>query len=657
MKSLVTGGAGFIGSHLVDKLLELGHEVIVLDNFSTGRRENLNHIEKQIKIIECDLSVSGTWAQHFVDADFVFHLAALADIIPSIQKPEAYFRANVNGAFNVLQASKAANVKRFIYSASSSCYGIPDNYPTSETAEIRPQYPYALTKRLGEELVMHWAQVYKLPALSLRFFNVYGTRSRTSGTYGAVFGVFLAQKLANHPLTVVGDGAQTRDFTYVTDIAAALIAAAQSNKVGEVYNVGSGQTVSVNRLVELLGCDKIHIPKRPGEPDSTFADISKIKKYLQWQPRISIEQGVSEVVKNIDYWKSAPVWTPDKIQTATKYWFQYLGGDMQEIIKKVYITGGAGYVGAMLVPRLLEEGFEVTVLDLMMYGEEVLKKHPRLNIIKGDIRDRELLKNTIPGHDAVIHLACISNDPSFELNPDLGKSINLDAFQPLVEISKAAGVKRFVYASSSSVYGVKEECDVHEDMTLEPLTDYSKFKADCEKILKNYQSPEFTTVTIRPATVCGYSPRQRLDVVVNILTNLAFHKRKISVFGGKQLRPNIHIADMVEAYVTLLRAPKEKIAGEIFNAGFENQTVLDLAETVQKVVGDDVQLIATPTNDNRSYHISSRKITEKLGFTPRHTIEEAVKDLKHAFEAGKLPNSFEDERYFNIKRMQSLQLR
>ncbi len=657
MKNLVTGGAGFIGSHLVDKLLELGHEVVVLDNFSTGRKENLSHVEKQIQIIECDLSISGHWAQHFSGVDFVFHLGALADIVPSIQNPEAYFRANVDGTFNVLQASKAAGIKRFIYSASSSCYGIPDNYPTSETAEIRPQYPYALTKRLGEELVMHWAQVYKLPALSLRFFNVYGTRSRTSGTYGAVLGVFLAQKLANHPLTVVGDGRQTRDFTYVTDIAEALIAAAKSNKVGEIYNVGSGQTVSVNRLVELLECDKVHIPKRPGEPDSTFADIRKIKNDLQWQPKVSIEEGVSEVVKNIDYWKNAPVWTPDKIQTATKDWFQYLGGRMQETIKKIYVTGGAGYVGAMLVPRLLEEGFEVTVLDLMMYGEEVLKKHPKLNLIRGDIRDKELLKKTVPDHDAVIHLACISNDPSFELNPDLGKSINLDAFQPLVEISKAAGIKRFVYASSSSVYGVKEENDVHEEMTLEPLTDYSKFKADCEKILKNYQSPEFTTVTIRPATVCGYSPRQRLDVVVNILTNLAFHKRQISVFGGQQLRPNIHIADMVEAYLTLLRAPKEKIAGEIFNAGFENQTVLDLAETVQKVVGDDVRLVATPTNDNRSYHISSRKITEKLGFTPSHSIEEAVEDLKRAFESGKLPNSFEDERYFNIKRMQSLQLR
>jgi len=322
----------------------------------------------------------------------------------------------------------------------------------------------------------------------------------------------------------------------------------------------------------------------------------------------------------------------------------------------VFVTGGAGYVGAMLVPRLLAEGYAVTVLDLMLYGEDVLKPHPQLTAIKGDIRDSDLLRKTIQGCDAVIHLACISNDPSFELDPELGKEINLDAFEPLVRIARAAGVQRFIYASSSSVYGVKEEKDVHEGMSLEPMTDYSRFKADCEKILAKYQSPAFTTVTIRPATVCGYSPRQRLDVVVNILTNLAFHKREISVFGGKQFRPNIHIADMVDAYLVLLRAPKEKIAGEIFNAGFENQTVRELAETVQRVIGDDVKLVATPTNDNRSYHISSKKIAQKLGFVPKRTIQEAVEDLKHAFESGLLPNSLEDERYFNIKLMQSSKL-
>ncbi|NER34664.1 MAG: SDR family oxidoreductase [Oscillatoria sp. SIO1A7] len=330
---------------------------------------------------------------------------------------------------------------------------------------------------------------------------------------------------------------------------------------------------------------------------------------------------------------------------------------MTEEIKQVYITGGAGYVGSRLVPRLLEEGYRVTVLDLMIYGEEVLTPHPNLQTIKGDIRDSSLLQETIPGHDAVIHLACISNDPSFELNPELGKSINLDAFRPLVEISKQAGIKRLIYASSSSVYGIKEEPDVHEEMSLEPLTDYSRFKADCEKILAEYQSPEFTTVTIRPATVCGYSPRQRLDVVVNILSNLAFHKREISVFGGKQLRPNIHIEDMVESYLVLLKAPREKIAGEIFNAGYENQSVLKLAETVQQVMGEDVKLVTTPTNDNRSYHISSKKIADKLGFVPKHTIGDAVEDMKQAFEAGLLPNSLTDERYFNIKRMQRLQLK
>jgi nucleoside-diphosphate-sugar epimerase len=329
---------------------------------------------------------------------------------------------------------------------------------------------------------------------------------------------------------------------------------------------------------------------------------------------------------------------------------------MENNLNEIFITGGAGYVGAVLVPRLLEEGYHVTVFDLMIYGEEVLQPHPNLTIIKGDIRDEQALKDCLFGHDAVIHLACISNDPSFELNPNLGKSINLDAFRPLVEISQAASVKRFIYASSSSVYGIKEEKDVYEEMLLEPLTDYSKFKADCEAILAEYQSSKFTTVTIRPATVCGYSPRQRLDVVVNILSNLAFHKREISVFGGAQLRPNIHIADMVDAYLALLKAPDEKIAGDIFNAGFENQTVLELAETVQEVIGDDVNLVRTETDDNRSYHISSKKIEDKLGFTTSHTIREAVEDLKSAFEKGLLPNSFEDERYFNIKRMQSLKL-
>ena len=299
------------------------------------------------------------------------------------------------------------------------------------------------------------------------------------------------------------------------------------------------------------------------------------------------------------------------------------------------------------------------VLDLFIYDEHVLNGYntsANLKTIKGDIRNQNLLKKTIQGCDVVIHLACISNDPSFELNPKLGRSINLDAFRPLVEISKEAGVKRFIYASSSSVYGIKEEPDVHEGMSLEPLTDYSRFKADCEKILDEYQSSDFTTVTFRPATVCGYSPRQRLDVVVNILTNLAYHKREISVFGGNQLRPNINIADMVEAYMILLNAPKEKIAGEIFNVGYENHSVLQLAKIVREVIGKDVVLKTTPSDDNRSYHISSGKITKILGFTAKHTIREAVLGLKKAFEKNLLPNALENECYYNTKRMQSLNL-
>ena len=324
--------------------------------------------------------------------------------------------------------------------------------------------------------------------------------------------------------------------------------------------------------------------------------------------------------------------------------------------ESVFITGGAGYVGAMLAPRLLQEGHRVTVLDLMIYGEDVLPKNPALTVIKGDIRNQELMKSSIQGHDVVIHLACISNDPSFELNPELGRSINLEPFRPMVEISKNVGVKRFFYASSSSVYGIKDEPNVHEDMSLEPLTDYSVFKMNCEEILSEYQSDEFTTTTIRPATVCGYSPRQRLDVVVNILTNLAYHKREISVFGGSQLRPNIHISDMVEIYVVLLNAPKGKIAGEIFNGGYENYSVLQLAEAVRDVIGEDVVLKTSPTDDNRSYHVSSKKIADVLGFKASHTIKDAVSDIKNAFEKGLIPNSLEDEMYFNIKRMQSINL-
>ena len=325
-------------------------------------------------------------------------------------------------------------------------------------------------------------------------------------------------------------------------------------------------------------------------------------------------------------------------------------------MRKILITGGAGYVGAVLTPYLLKKGHKITVIDLMIFGEKVLDKNPNLRIIKGDIRDTSLLERELPNHDIVIHLACISNDPSFELNPKLGRSINFDAFTPLVEIAKKNLVKRFIYASTSSVYGIKKEKDVDETMSLEPLTDYSKYKIDCEVILKKYISEDFTPIIIRPATVCGYSPRQRLDVIVNILTNLAYHKRSVSVFGGKQLRPNIHIEDMVKAYETLIEAPKSKVSGEIFNVGYENRSVLDLANTVKKVIGNDVSLKLSPTNDNRSYHISSKKIKRVLSFEPINTISDAVNDLKLAFKKGLLPNSLTDEKYFNIKRMTSINL-
>ena len=321
------------------------------------------------------------------------------------------------------------------------------------------------------------------------------------------------------------------------------------------------------------------------------------------------------------------------------------------------MTGGAGYVGSALVPTLLEDGYDVTVFDLFIYGKDALDEHPNLRLVEGDIRNEELLEKSVQGHDCVIHLACISNDPSFELNAQLGKEINLDAFRPLVKLSKDAGVSRFIYASSSSVYGVKNVPDVNESMSLEPLTDYSIFKAECEAILSEYQSEEFTTVTIRPATVCGYARRQRLDVVVNILSNLAYHNREITIFGGDQLRPNINILDMVRAYQLLIEAPKEKVAGEIFNAGFENHSVRELGNMVQGIFGDDVELKFSQTDDNRSYHISSKKISNLLGFEPEHSIEDAIVSLKNAFEQGVLVNTLDNEMYFNIKRMNNISMR
>ena len=325
-KAIVTGGAGFIGSHLVERLLMDGHWVTVLDNFSTGRPENLAEVRRHPRLTPLKAGVEELSAieKCFDGAEWVFHLAGLADIVPSIQRPLDYHRANVDGTVAVLEAARKAGARRFIYAASSSCYGIPDLYPTPETAPICPQYPYALTKYLGEECVLHWGKVYRLPVISLRLFNVYGPRSRTSGSYGAVFGVFLAQKLAARPLTVVGDGTQTRDFTYVTDVVDAFLKAAESDVTGEVFNVGSGNTYSVKRLAELLGGEVTYIPKRPGEPDCTLAEIIKIRDFLGWKPRVSFEEGVKGMLANIEYWREAPVWDPASISKATEDWFKYL---------------------------------------------------------------------------------------------------------------------------------------------------------------------------------------------------------------------------------------------------------------------------------------------------------------------------------------------
>ena len=325
MKYIITGGAGFIGSHLIENLIKnKKNKVIVLDNLSTGRIANILHFKKKNKFLRCDLSKTGKWQKYFKNADCVFHLAALADIVPSINNPEKYFKSNVEATLKVLEACKKYSVKKLIYSASSSCYGIPKNYPTKENEKISCQYPYALTKYLGECLCMHWGKLFKINVISLRFFNVYGTRSRTSSTYGAMFGVFLAQKIANKPYTIVGNGNQTRDFTYVTDIIDAMKKASKSKIKNQIINVGSGKTISVNEITKLLKGNKTYIPNRPGEPKITFACTAKIKKLLKWKPKITIDQGIKLLLKDINYWRNAPVWTPKKIKLATNDWFKYI---------------------------------------------------------------------------------------------------------------------------------------------------------------------------------------------------------------------------------------------------------------------------------------------------------------------------------------------
>ena len=329
-------------------------------------------------------------------------------------------------------------------------------------------------------------------------------------------------------------------------------------------------------------------------------------------------------------------------------------------MKNVLVTVGAGYVGSALVPKLLDAGHGVTVLDLYLYGDDALvgvRGRAGLREVKGDLRDPAVVADALHGCNAVIHLACISNDPSYDLDPALGKSINYDAFSPLVRASKAAGVERFIYASSSSVYGIKDEPEVTEDLPLEPLTDYSKFKALCEKVLDEERAPGFVTCTIRPSTVCGYAPRQRLDVIVNILTNNAVNRGRIRIFGGSQKRPNIHIDDMADLYVFLLDLPDEKIDGKIFNAGYENRTLMELAEIVRGVVGEELPIDVEPTDDLRSYHVSSEKMRRELGFEPRYTIEDAVRGLVKAFKDGRLPDSMNDPRYFNINMMKRVNLK
>jgi len=323
------------------------------------------------------------------------------------------------------------------------------------------------------------------------------------------------------------------------------------------------------------------------------------------------------------------------------------------------VTGGAGYVGSSLIPKLLRNGYEVSVLDLYLYGDVFadLKSNPALREIKGDLRNPADVSRALTGCDAIIHLACISNDPSFDLNPDLGRSINFDCFRPLVRAAKDAGIKRFVYASSSSVYGIKGDANVTEELALEPLTDYSKYKAMCEEVLEQEREPGFVAVTLRPATICGYAPRLRLDLTVNILTSHAINNGRITVFGGEQLRPNLHVEDMTDLYLQLLEAPDEVISGKIWNAGYHNLKVREIAELVQHEIGKAVDIVVTPSDDHRSYHVSSEKIKREFGFSALRTVTDAIVDLKDAFSAGKVPGAMTDDRYYNIKRMQAVKLR
>lgn len=332
---------------------------------------------------------------------------------------------------------------------------------------------------------------------------------------------------------------------------------------------------------------------------------------------------------------------------------------MAKRFKRVMVTGGAGYVGSSLIPKLLRNGYEVSVLDLYLYGDVFadLKSNPGLREIKGDLRNPADVARALEGCDAVIHLACISNDPSFDLNPDLGRSINFDCFRPLVKASKDAGVKRFIYASSSSVYGIKKDMNVTEELALEPLTDYSKYKAMCEEVLEEEREPGFVAVTLRPATICGYAPRLRLDLTVNILTSHAINNKRITVFGGEQLRPNLHVEDMTDLYLQLLEAPDEAVSGKVWNAGYHNLKVREIAEMVQSEVGQGVDIVVTPSDDHRSYHVSSEKIKREFGFTAQRTVSDAIVDLRDAFLSGKVPNAMSDDRYYNIKRMQAVKLR